>query len=416
MDAGMSTHRARTIARSILCVIAALAFTLAGGAKLLSRPGMVNEFNQIGLGQWFRWFTGTLELIGAIGVLIPRFSRRAALLLAAVMVGAVFTNMAVLHLSPALPAVLLVVTLTITWLRNSQPASTPVRATMIAAFAIGAVNAPPIRAQAQPAKSLAFDAASVKAMASPDRRSLTPPTVLPGGRFIAKWLLYPLIAYAYKLPFNLTARLSGIPDALAFSVYDVEATGTMPAGLSTQAREDRIRMMLQTLLADRFKLAIHKETKEMPVYVLVVAKGGPKLQKADIAEKDCPDDSGPPTPPGPSTPDPVTCHNFNGGQGRGLHGRAVTIADVASYVENWTDRPLLDKTGIQGLFHIETKPWQEISAGPSPAPGAKADNGADMADLPTLLQVFEDLGLKMEARNDKAEVYVVDHIEKPSEN
>ena len=270
----------------------------------------------------------------------------------------------------------------------------------------------PVAIQAQ---TLAFEAASVKPFSSLDRAGMRPPTTYPSGRFISRFPLSLLIAFAYKLP---NPRLSGIPDVIGRSVYDIEATGAMPAGLSAQARDDRIRMMVQTLLADRFKMAIHKETKEMPVYALVVGKGGPKLQKADIAENDCPDASAAvPAPPGPATPDPVTCHSFNGGQGRGLHGRAVDMADLVSYVENWTGRPLLDKTGIQGLYHIETKGWlpMQMMGQPLP-PGAKAEGGSDLADLPTLFQLFEGLGLKMDARNDKADVYVVDHIEQPSEN
>ncbi len=99
------------------------------------------------------------------------------------------------------------------------------------------------------------------------------------------------------------------------------------------------------------------------------------------------------------------------------HALRRNLADVANHVENWTNRPLLDKTGIQGLFHIETRPWQSMDAGAAPPPpGAKADDGPDLADVPTLFEVFDGLGLKMEARTDKADVYVVDHIEKPSAN
>jgi uncharacterized protein (TIGR03435 family) len=71
-----------------------------------------------------------------------------------------------------------------------------------------------------------------------------------------------------------------------------------------------MKLMLQALLADRFKLVIHGETKEIPVYALVVGKGGPKLQKADIEEKDCPEVA-PAT--GPGTPN-TACHSFMGGR------------------------------------------------------------------------------------------------------
>jgi uncharacterized protein (TIGR03435 family) len=279
--------------------------------------------------------------------------------------------------------------------------------------ALGLVNASHVTAQSVPAKTFAFEAVSVKPIPSVDRSGLMPPTALPGGRFVSKFPLSIVISYAYKLPFNPSVRLSGVPNSAG--IYDIEATGKIPGGLTATERDERMRSMVQTLLADRFKLAIHRETREMPVYALVVGKGGPKLQKADIEEKDCPDVSA--TPPGPSFTIPDMCHLIAGGQGRGLHARAVNMQDLASYVENWAGRPLLDKTGIQGLYRIETKGWlsMELASGALP-PGAKAEDGSEIADLPTLFQVFEHLGLKMESQNDKVDVYVVDHVEKPSEN
>jgi uncharacterized membrane protein YphA (DoxX/SURF4 family) len=104
----------------ILTIFLLIAFAFAGGAKLVSNPAMVQEFAQIGLGQWFRYFTGILELGGAIGLLIPRARFWAALDIAAVMVGATFTNIAVLHLPPLarLTAVLLGLALVLAWLRR----------------------------------------------------------------------------------------------------------------------------------------------------------------------------------------------------------------------------------------------------------------------------------------------------------
>jgi uncharacterized protein (TIGR03435 family) len=168
--------------------------------------------------------------------------------------------------------------------------------------------------------------------------------------------------------------------------------------------------MVQALLADRFKLVIHREVKELPVYALVVAKGGPKLQKAGIEEKDCPDSSAAPPP------DPLTlCHSLGGGRGSGIHARAVSVSELASGVENYTDRPLVDKTGIAGLYHIETTPWLPMQTGPPPAPGATQD-GIPVAELPTIFEVLERLGLKLEPEKDNVDVYVIDHVEKPSEN
>ena len=267
---------------------------------------------------------------------------------------------------------------------------------------------------AQSAKSPAFEVASVKLhVGGADRNTWVPPTVLPGGRFVSRFPLAILISYAYKVPFNQSPRMIGMPDWAGGpqGIYDIEAKGAMPPGLSMEARNDRVRAMVQALLVDRFKLVIRRDSKEIPVYALLVAKGGPKLQRADVDEKDCPEASlNALGPVSTSTPMPDVCHSFNGGMGRGLHAKAANLSDLAAYVENWTDRPLLDKTGIQGLYRFETKGWQ-------PAMGPSVDVGSSaVADRPTLFQMFEELGLRMEPQKGVVEVYVIDHIEKPSEN
>jgi bla regulator protein BlaR1 len=282
-------------------------------------------------------------------------------------------------------------------------------------IAIGVTTPLPIRAQST--TRLAFETASVKPHKQGDNQFALP-TFLPGGRFTSRAPVLAVIAVAYNLPrIGPNNRLSGGPDwtRSADSVYDIEATtpkGAIPEELPAKEAGDRRRAMLQALLAERFKLVIRRETKEMLVYALVVGKDGPKLQKADVEEKDCPE--GPPN--GTSSVANQACHAFNGGRGRGLHGRAVSILDLAEAAQNWTDRPLLDKTGIKGLYHIETQPWLPMELGLNPpAPGTKQD-GVDVADLPTIFELFERLGLKMESQKARMDVYIIDHIEKPSEN
>ena len=276
---------------------------------------------------------------------------------------------------------------------------------------IGLIDVPQLRAQS--AENPKFDVASVKLHdGAPDRNTLVLPTVLPGGRFVSKIMLAALISYAYKVPLNQSPRMIGIPDWAGGpqGIYDVDAKGAMPPGLSMQTRNDRVRAMVQTLLEDRFKLVIRRESKEMPLYALLVVKGGPKLQRADIDERDCPEASlNALGPVSTSTPIPEVCHTFNGGMGRGLYSRASSISDLAAYVENWTDRPLLDNTGIQGLYRFETKGWLPMD----PSVGA---GSSELADRPTVFQMFAALGLRMEPQKGVVEVYVIDHIEKPSEN
>lgn len=96
----------------------ALAFLAAGGSKLAGVTYMVDLFNKVGLGQWFRYFTGSLEVVGAIGLLIPRYAFYAAVLLAIVMVGATIAHITVLGSSPIAAIVLLVLCGTVAYLRK----------------------------------------------------------------------------------------------------------------------------------------------------------------------------------------------------------------------------------------------------------------------------------------------------------
>jgi len=110
--------KVRTIALWILSGLVAMAFFGAGGAKLAGAAAMVELFDKVGRGQWFRYFTGLLEVAGGIGLLIPRYAFYAASLLAVVMVGAIIAHLTILGTSPAVPVVLLVLSGTIAWLRK----------------------------------------------------------------------------------------------------------------------------------------------------------------------------------------------------------------------------------------------------------------------------------------------------------
>jgi uncharacterized protein (TIGR03435 family) len=138
---------------------------------------------------------------------------------------------------------------------------------------------------------------------------------LPGGRFIAENIpVCMLITTAYNLP-PQSPRMSGGPGWIRSERFDVQAKAdpaAIPPGSSRKAREGQLRLMLQSLLEKRFKLILRRETREMPVYVLVVQQGGAKLQKSKIQhDEDCIEDS----------PVGVACHSLSGGQGRGLSWR-----------------------------------------------------------------------------------------------
>ena len=265
-----------------------------------------------------------------------------------------------------------------------------------------------------------FEVASVKPVQNPNQGQLRFPSFTSSGRFTATAPLIMTIVTAYRLPLNVNQRLSGGPEWIRSpeGVYAIDATpekDSLPAGLSSTERAERMRSMLRSLLAERFKLVMRVEQKEMPYYALVVGKRGPKLQKADITETQC-SEAGQGGNDKAAAGAMTSCHSFTGGQGRGLHARAADMGDLVNFVENWTGRPLIDKTGIKGLYRFDTKGWLPLQPAAPPAEGAKSEDGTELRDVPTLFQVFDGLGLRMESRKGKIDTYVIDHIERPAEN
>jgi uncharacterized protein (TIGR03435 family) len=227
--------------------------------------------------------------------------------------------------------------------------------------------------------------------------------VLPNGDLSASAVPLPLLLrYAYDVPINPSRRLSGVPPWR--DAYDIDAkapTNAIPPGLSESEKRGRTQAMMRGLLADRFKLAMRVEQKKMPVYALTVASGGPNLQKSTIAEKDCTFDTG----------SPDSCHNFVVGRGHPLKGKAINMDDLAQYIENWADLPVVNRTALSGLFAVETEGWLPMRLPPPPPGNAPA---ATFDDLPTIFTVLRKLGLELKQQEVPVPVYTVEHIERPA--
>src|SRR5579872_7022676 len=168
------------------------------------------------------------------------------------------------------------------------------------------------------------------------------------------------------------------PTGLSRERYDVDARapeGAVPPGLPDAEFRTRMRSMVQTLLADRFRMKVRHETREMTVWAIEVAKDGPKLKKAAYDDNNC-----------SSIPkDAPACHQFFGGQGRGLHAAAVNMSDLAHYIENWTDHPVVEQTRLTGLYSMDTDGWTPMRMPPPPVgnvpnPAARPNGDGDMSD------------------------------------
>jgi uncharacterized protein (TIGR03435 family) len=104
--------------------------------------------------------------------------------------------------------------------------------------------------------------------------------------------------------------------------------------------------------------------------------------------------------------------------GRGLHAKAVTIADAAHFAENWSDRPILDRTGLTGLYEVDTDGWAPMEVRPPDSgtpPSAEAPAMA-VPTRPTLFLIMDRLGLKLEPAKGPVDVYVIERVERPQGN
>ena len=281
-------------------------------------------------------------------------------------------------------------------------------------IAAGMMDAPRLRAQSPQTERLAFEVASIKENQSEGfRRSGA--QFLPGGRLVVRNLpLAFIIDTAYDVPVQ-SDRVTGGPDWIRQTKYDIDAAaakGAVADGTPAKVLNEKVRLMLQTLLAERFHMKVRSSVVDLPVYVVSVAKDGPKLQKAAVAEKDCAEYSAGATAP-------AACHGFQGGQGQGLHGQAVSLSDLVSGVARFADRPVIDKTGLHGLFNIQTEGWAPMRPR-APRPPGQEPSAEDLAFAdparPTIFQIFDRLGLKLESSRGPVETYVIESVDRPTEN
>jgi uncharacterized protein (TIGR03435 family) len=234
----------------------------------------------------------------------------------------------------------------------------------------------------QPAaqQALAFDVASVKvsqigkAGGEGSRRENVEQS--PGSLSMRNVSLTSAIKYAYRV---MDYQVSG-PAWLGSERYDIVAKASGPAP------ESELRAMLQSLLAERFKLAFHRETKEMPVYVLLEAKGGNKLHESAS--------EGPPS--------------FKGGK-LAMTAKNATLAGLCDLVSGPLQRPVVDMTGLKKQYDFTL----DVTGAINP----EAPTGMDEVITILMKLVQEQLGLKLEPRKAPVELLIIDRAEKtPTEN
>jgi uncharacterized protein (TIGR03435 family) len=261
---------------------------------------------------------------------------------------------------------------------------------LLCGFAV--VSVPALRAQAPSAAPLVFEVASIRLNTSGAQGGGGGPR--PGGRYTyTNMSVRSLIALAVGLP---TGRVIGGPDWIVTGRYDITAVG------KDQPSRDETSQLMLALLRDRFKLVAHRETRDLPVYSLVLARpGGPLGPAMRRSAIDCLDAEArkkayASAPAGGRmlcglTETPGT---FTGG--------GIDLSTLVVILGAASGRPVLDRTGLTGGFDVDLKWTPELQ------------DRADAVSIFTAVQ--EQLGLKLENATAPLDVSVVDRIERPSQN
>ncbi|SDE75016.1 TIGR03435 family protein [Terriglobus roseus] len=258
----------------------------------------------------------------------------------------------------------------------------------IAIAACGQTAASPTDAQRP-----SFDVASVRAHDPADRKNFNNFQAYPDGRFTSdNSSLWMLIHYAFQIqPY----QFAGGPDWIKSVGYDLNAKPAEVHGF------DDIPIMLQGVLEDRFQLKYHWETREQPVYDLVLVKPG-KL-KDSVVKGDC---TFLPRPEG--LPKDAACGDLQNHPGD-TKGYKLTADELAASLSWLLSKSVINQTNLAGIYDVELR-WTPESVAVRP----EATSEQNAPDIFTAIQ--EQLGLRLQASKGPVRVFVIDHVEKPSDN
>jgi uncharacterized protein (TIGR03435 family) len=281
------------------------------------------------------------------------------------------------------------------------------------------VNLSRVQAQAPQAAALpTFEVASVKLNKSGELG--TQIRLAPGGRLTAtNATLRSLIAQAYGTPQPLpNFRITGAPKWVDSDRFDIVATAGRAQQTDVNGVQSESFLMLRTLLAERFKLVTHNETREQSIYGLITTRSegllGPQLRTSNVdcaallaAQRGGP----PPAPPAPG--ERPTCGQM-GGFGR-LSAGAITMTQLANILSARVNQVVVDKTGLMGRFDLELQ-WTPEQPPPPPFPGVPPPPPVDPNGPSIFTAVQEQLGLKLNSQKGPVEVLVIDSVDHPTED
>ena len=243
----------------------------------------------------------------------------------------------------------------------------------------------------------------------------------PGGRLVTRGMpLRALITFAYRVR---DFQIIGGPAWLTTDRWDIEARAeegsiAQPAGPPDPNTPDPMAIRLQSLLEDRFQLKMHRDTRELPIYELSVAKGGSKAKLSEDQSPYRPPEPGTPAPPPPQRGGAMPRFSMRVGRGS-LEAVSMDVSNVVQTLASVLGRTVVDKTGLKGLYDIKLQWTPDPVAGGlggPPAPAGTEPPAADPNGPSIFTAVQEQLGWKLDSAKGPVDVLVIDRVEKPAEN
>lgn len=302
-----------------------------------------------------------------------------------------------------------------------------------------AIAVAPAFAQA-PVPALAFEVASIKPAAMPTPAQMQAGKLHVGMNIDAARVDIGFLSLAELIPIAFRVKPYQVSGPSWMSAQRFDVLAKMPEG----ATKEQVPDMLQALLAERFKLTFHRESKEHSVYALVVGKNGPKLKESP------PEETAPPAEPGAEGAPKQQINFSRSGEGVVVKGgetgttkmsmgpngtmhmeaSKVTLATFADMLSRFMDRPVLDMTELKGNYQValdltmdDLRAMASKAGVAIPAQASSGEAGRQPADAATdpsgssIFMAVQQLGLKLEPRKAPVELIVIDHLEKaPTEN
>jgi uncharacterized protein (TIGR03435 family) len=279
----------------------------------------------------------------------------------------------------------------------------------------GQQNAPEAKPSVESSQALAYEAVSIHKFVPTGGSMYMSVKNTPNGMIVTHQPVKSLLSNAYDVRYD---QILGGPAWIDSDLYDVNAKMDEESmaklqKLDPEKKDHARQQMLQAVLVERFKLKIHLETRQLPIYALVVAKGGVKLKESapEVISADTTNE------PDWKSGRGMMRMNYTVAGAYTINAIGVKIDALVGQLAGTLSAKVEDRTELKGKYDFELRYSNENEQAMAPSPSGTSSAALSDSTAPSLFEAIqEQLGLKLESRKGTVEVIVIDHIERPSEN